>query len=200
MSKYICATTFGIGHGQQDDQDDDHASCGPVNADFINKIEVFGSKHIHQRAHQHHGPKHEDRLILVRRKVLTPEGDGGQDQLAAGKVDAASDGPVADQGEPSRDPGRYRRILFRRQHRRPVVHAAGGRIDGADLGERSRYRQGDERHQNPAPEDRDGLAVGEGDVQCGAETEGHCHDGEGPGRRSVSSIIEEDWKRASLQA
>lgn len=86
--------------------------------------------------------------------------------------------PVPNQRQPPIHKADQRRPRGAAQHGRPVIHAAGHREHGADLGQARGDAQRDERDEDPAVEHGDGLAVGQRDVHGGAEAEGHGHDGE----------------------
>lgn len=179
MSKDIFARVSVVGHGKQSNHDDDDAGSSPVDADLVDEVQVSRSKRIDQSAHQHHSPKTQDSLPRICHKVLVEDADGAQNKLRAREIDAQRHRPVADKSEPSVHKADQRRPLAGAQHGRPVVDAACSGKDGADFGERGGDADGDERDENPAPENGDGLAVGEGDVQRGAEAKGNGHDGKG---------------------
>ena len=166
-------------HRQQRHQDNYHTSPRPKDTHFIDQVQPLGQEDINSRATEDNSPERQDGLPGIGDKVLIPERDGTEDQLAAGEGDAERDGPVPDEGDPAVDKGHHGRPLFGGQHGAPVVDAAGRRVDGADLGQRGGDGDGDEGDEDPAPEDGHGLAVDEGDVERGAEAEGGGDDGEG---------------------
>lgn len=168
-----------LAHDEQDDEDDQDGGGGPVDANLVDEVEVAGAKGVDEGADEHDGPEAQDRLPGVCDVVLVEDGDGAEDELRAAKVDGQGDGPVADEGEPAVDEADEGRPAARREHGAPVVDAAGGGEDGADLGEGGGDADGDEGDEDPAPEHGDGLPVGEGDVHGRGEAVGDRHDGEG---------------------
>lgn len=179
MRKHKLGRALARRHDQDRDQDDEHGGAGPVDADLVDQIQIPRPKRVHARAHKHHSPEAEDSLPLVRDKVLIKNANRTQNKLRAAEVDAQRDGPVSHQRQPAIHEADHRRPAGGGEHGGPVVDAAGGRVDGADLGEGGGDAEGDDGDEDPAPEDGDGLAVGEGDVHCRGEAEGHGHDGEG---------------------
>lgn len=111
--------------------------------------------------------------------VFVEEVDGADDELGTAKVDGEGNGPVADEGEPAVDEADGGSPSGGREHGRPVVDAAGGRVDGADLGERGGDAEGDEGDEGPAVEEGDGLTVDEADGHGGGPAVGDGHDGKG---------------------
>lgn len=168
-----------IRHGQKRHENDHDTPRCPINAHFIDQIQPLGKEDIHQRTASNHRPKHENGLPSVGDKVLIPERNGTEDQLPSREGDTERDGPIANEGEPAIDEGHGGGPFARGEHGTPVVDSAGGGVDGADLGQRGGNGDGDEGDDDPAPDDADGLTVGEGDVEGGAETERGGHDGEG---------------------
>lgn len=168
-----------IRHRQKRNENNHDTPSGPINAHLIDQIQPLGEEDIHQGTGPNHSPEHENGLPGIGDKVLIPEGNGAEDQLTPGEGDTECDGPIANEGEPAIDEGHGGGPFPRGEHGTPVVDSAGGGVDGADLGQRGGNGDGDEGDDDPAPDDADGLAVGEGDVEGGAEAEGGGHDGEG---------------------
>lgn len=177
MAKHIGARVARRGHDQQCNHDDEHTGGGPVDADLVDEVQIPRPKGIHGGTHQHDGPETQHRLPLVGDVVRVEDGNGAENQLGAGEVDAQGDGPVADEGQPAVDEADHGRPAAGAQHGGPVVDAAGGGKDGADLGERGGDADGYQGHEHPAPEDGDGLAVVQRDVERRGEAKGHGHDG-----------------------
>lgn len=163
---------------KQGHNDDEDTGGGPEDADFINEVEIAGAERVDGGADQHDGPEAQHRLPLVGDKVVVKDGYGAEDELGAREVDGQGDGPVADEGEPAVDEADEGRPARAAHLGAPVVDAAGGGEDGADLGEGGGDAERDEGHEDPAVEHGDGLAVGEGDVQRRRQAKGHGHDGE----------------------
>lgn len=166
-------------HSKQCDDNDDDTRAGPVNADLVDKVQVPRTKSVDQSTDKHHSPEAQDRLPCIRDKILIEDGNGAKDKLRTRKIDRKCNGPISHEREPAIDKADDRSVARRAEHGAPVIHAAGRWEHGADLGERGGDAHGDERHEDPAPENGDSLAVGQGDVHCRRETEGDGHDGEG---------------------
>lgn len=164
-------------HDQQGDHDDDDAGAGPVDANLVDEIEVARAKGVDEGAHEHDGPEAQDGLPGVCDKVLVEDGDGAEDELGAREVDGQRDGPVAHERQPAVDEADERCPFATAEHGRPVVDASGRGVDGANLGERPRDAQRDERHEDPAVENRHRLSVGKRNVHGCREPERHRHDG-----------------------
>lgn len=156
-----------VGHGEQDNHDNEHARGRPVDADFVDEIQILCPKRIHCKTDQRPGPKHQNRLPGTRDKIFIVQTNSTQNQLGARKIDRQRHRPIPHQIQPSRNPRGNRSIFFRRHHCTPVIHSTGSRIHGADFGQGSGNGEGDEGDQNPTPDDGDGLAVGESDVEGG---------------------------------
>ena len=65
-----------VRHAEQDDHDDDDTGTGPVDADLVDDIQVFGAEDVDAHAYQHDGPERKDRLPCVRSPVIAPQTDG----------------------------------------------------------------------------------------------------------------------------
>jgi hypothetical protein len=166
------------------------------------KVVVLDSENVHEEDDQHHSPEHEHSLPCVGHKVLIEDGNGGQDQLRSREIDRESDGPVSNQCQPPGNPTRERRISLRCQHCRPVIYTTSGRVHGAYFSERSRNGERDERYENPTPEHRDRLAIGERDGEGRAKSEGYGHNGKRSMRtmRIWSMPARESMDREYLQS
>lgn len=172
------ARATGVGHCEQRHQNNDDTCGGPVDADLVDDVQVARAEGVDEGAHKHNGPEAQDGLPFICDKVFIEDGDGTEDQLRAGEIDGQGDGPIADQRQPAVDEADDGGVLGRAQHGGPVVDTAGGREDGADLGERGGDAERDEGDEDPAVQDGDGLAVGEGDVEGRRQAKRHGHDGE----------------------
>lgn len=144
-----------VGHDKQCDHDDNDTRSSPVDADLVDQVEMLGHEDVDQGGHQHDSPEAEDRLPRIGLKVLIEDCDCAQDQLGSGEVDTQRHGPIAHEGQPAVDEAHDGRILGRAQDGGPVVYTARSWIDGADFGERGGDAEGDERDEDPAPEDGD---------------------------------------------
>lgn len=168
-----------IRHRQKDDQDDDDTSRRPKDTHFVDQVQILGEEDVDDRTDEHHRPEHQNGLPRIGDIVLIPQRNRAEDQLSGREGDTERDGPVSHERQPSVNEGHHRGPLLGRQHGAPVVHAAGGRVDGADFGQRGGDRDRDQSDENPAPDDSDRLTVCQGDVHGRAETEGSGNDGEG---------------------
>lgn len=165
-------------HHENGDNNDDDTGTSPVNADLVDEIQITRAESIDESANKHDSPKTQDSLPSIRDKVLVEDGNSAKNKLRAREIDRQGDSPVSDEGKPAIDEADNGRVARRTEHGAPVVDTSSCRENGADLCERGGDAKRDERHQNPAPEDGDGLAVCEGDVHCRRETKGDGHDGE----------------------
>lgn len=179
MGKDKLARIARVGHGEQRDEDDDDARAGPVDADLIDEIQVARAKRVDEGAHEHNRPKDEHGVPRLNHVRLVKHVNGRNDELRAAEINRQGNGPVADQRQPAVDEAHNGRPARGRQHGAPVVDAAGGRVDGADLGERGGDAERDDGDQHPAVEGGDGLAVDERVGHGGGEAVGDGHDGKG---------------------
>lgn len=148
-----------IRHRQKDDQDDDRTRRRPKDTHFVDQVQVLGEEDVDDRTDKHNRPERQDGLPRIGDIVLIPQRNGAENQLSGREGDTERDGPVPHERQPSVNEGHHRGPFLGRQHGAPVVHAAGGRVDGADFGQRGGDRDRNQGDEDPAPDDGDGLAV-----------------------------------------
>ena len=183
-----------ICHCEHGHENDDNAGGSPVDAELVEKVEITRAESIDQRTDEHDSPEAQHRLPLVGDEVLIEDGDGAEDELGTRKIDGQGDGPVADEGEPAVDEADEGRPLGTAEHGAPVVNTSCSGEDGAYLGEGGGDTERDEGDQDPAVENGDGLAIGEGDVHRRGQAEGHSHNGKGQAENAEHAEV--PWQLA----
>ena len=73
MGKHKLSAPVVISHAEQDDHDYDDTGTSPVDADFVDQVQVFGTEDVNGHAHQHNSPEGKDSLPCVRRPIIAPE-------------------------------------------------------------------------------------------------------------------------------
>ena len=57
-------------------KDDNNARRSPINAKFIDEVQVFHPENINQHTNNHYSPKHEDGLVLAWHEIFSPKCSG----------------------------------------------------------------------------------------------------------------------------
>lgn len=96
-------------------------------------VEPFVAVDVDGHAHQHDAPEHEDDVPVLGHVGVVERGYRAEDEEREREVDGERNGPVADEPQPARDPRGDGGVLGRAEEVGPVVDAAGGWEDGADL-------------------------------------------------------------------
>ena len=121
----------------------------------------------HDREHQVH--------VLLLGRVVEPEVHERRHEDGEAVADRRSDGHLADEVEPAREPA----PAGTTELRRPVVEAAGRRVGRGDLRHRQRDDRAHQSYEQPSPRHGDRPALAECDVVRGEASRQDRNDREG---------------------
>lgn len=171
---------------------------GTTGSTYIQNMQVAVAKGRDGVAEQGDGQEGQEDLVCLgapdaNTRLLLEHVHAGDEKERGAELHGQSDGDVADDICPAADVSGEPADAGRGEHKRLVVHAARGRVDGRDLAERRGDAEDDQTDEQPAPNDDDRSATLQRIIQRGGQAVGdggehERHEGDMPSRAGAHKL------------